>query len=216
MFGHALEQRVGSGAFLFIYLMSGLLGSVGFMLFSEPWGSALGASGAIYGVIGALVVVAPRMVVYFFGLFPLPMAAAGVVYALIELFGFGAADNVAHSAHLLGLIGGYIFTQWYAGKVNEGAWEISTNKAIIFGIVFSIIVALFFGYINYNDGIYAKTHMCLYGKDNYEVIGCFENLVREYEGSARLKDVCSEYLMIYRYVNASGFVECTRVYYGRS
>jgi len=215
VFGNQLERRIGGGAFLFIYFMSGLLGSIGFMFFSEPWESALGASGAIYGIIGALVVVAPRMIVYFFGLFPLPMAAAGIVYALIELFGFGAADNIAHSAHLLGLAGGYLFTRAYIERVNEGAWEMSMNKAIIFSVVFSTVVALFFGYVNYNDGIYTKTQACFYGKDDYEVIGCFENLVREYKENVRLKDVCAEYLRAYRYVNASGFAECKEVFYGR-
>ena len=53
-FGSLLEERIGSGRFLLVYLVSGLAGSAGALLwpngFSTP---TVGASGAIFGILGA-------------------------------------------------------------------------------------------------------------------------------------------------------------------
>ncbi len=112
MFGTVLERRVGIAWFLLVYFISGICGSLGFELLSEPGIYAVGASGAIYGILGALVVLAPRMTIYFYGI-PMPMYIAGIVYAVIELVFLGRADNIAHSAHLLGLVGGFITAKAY-------------------------------------------------------------------------------------------------------
>ncbi len=146
MFGNALERRVGSALFTLIYLISGIVGAVGFMMFSGPEGVALGASGAIFGIIGALAVVAPGMVVYLFGGIPMPMYAVGIFYALIELFAFGSPDNIAHSAHLLGLIGGFVVAEKYRRNNELGAMTtISTGKALIISIVLGLVVAVLSG-----------------------------------------------------------------------
>ena len=112
MFGSVLEKRVGTSWFLLVYFISGICGSFGFELLSEPGILAVGASGAIYGVMGALVVLAPKMTIYFYGI-PMPMYIAGIVYAVVELLFLGRADNIAHSAHLLGLVGGFITAKAY-------------------------------------------------------------------------------------------------------
>ncbi len=147
VFGTALERRVGTSRFLLIYLVSGVVGAAGFMLFSTPYESALGASGAIYGIIGALVVVAPRMVVYLFGGVPMPMYAVGLLYAVIELFALGRADSIAHSAHLLGFVGGFVLAKMYAEQA-EIAGDLTPVKSIAISVVFGLLVALVFGYIN--------------------------------------------------------------------
>lgn len=106
MFGTILESRIGSNRFLFLYLIAGVLGSVGYaLLSSDPSRGALGASGAIYGIFGALAILVPNMRVYIYFM-PVPMWLAGIIYALIEIFAMGSADNIAHSAHLLGLVAG--------------------------------------------------------------------------------------------------------------
>lgn len=112
MFGTILQRRIGINWFLIVYFASGICGSLGFELLSEPGIYAVGASGAIYGILGALVVLAPRMTIYFYGI-PMPMYIAGIVYAVVELLFMGSADNIAHSAHLLGLVGGFITAKAY-------------------------------------------------------------------------------------------------------
>lgn len=208
IFGNALERRVGGGMFLLIYFVSGIVGAAGFMLVSGPGASALGASGAIFGVIGALIVVAPKMVVYLFGAVPMPMAAVGLIYAAIELFGFGRADNIAHSAHLLGLVGGFALAKIYE-KDEEGRMPLpSAKSAAAFSLVFGLLVALVFGFVNYGDGIYVETQRCTYSADEYENVACFEGLVEKYGGTDALNAVCDEYLGTYLYVKAEGFEKC--------
>ena len=148
IFGNALEKRVGGPLFLLIYLVSGVVGAAGFMLFSAPYESALGASGAIFGIIGALVIVAPKMVVYLFGGIPMPMYVVGILYALIELFALsGSGDGIAHSAHLLGFFGGFGVVS-ICKQREEELYSLTVNKAIAVSVIFGLLVALFFGYIN--------------------------------------------------------------------
>src|SRR6266540_3154081 len=54
-FGTALERRIGSGRFLLLYVVSGLAGSAGALLLS-PTTPTVGASGAIFGIMGAALV----------------------------------------------------------------------------------------------------------------------------------------------------------------
>ena len=58
--GPPLEAMLGRARFLALYLVSGLMGSAAVMLFSAPHGQTLGASGAIFGLLGALLVVAVK------------------------------------------------------------------------------------------------------------------------------------------------------------
>lgn len=58
--GVGLERILGRSRFLIVYLLSLLGGSVCVMLFTEPLASAVGASGAIFGILGGLLVVFKR------------------------------------------------------------------------------------------------------------------------------------------------------------
>lgn len=58
--GPLLERMLGRTRFLAVYFLSALAGSVAVMWFSDPLATTLGASGAIFGLIGALVVVARK------------------------------------------------------------------------------------------------------------------------------------------------------------
>ena len=59
--GPMLEQVLGRARFLALYLVSGVAGSAAVMLFSDPHTQSLGASGAIFGLMGALAVVALKV-----------------------------------------------------------------------------------------------------------------------------------------------------------
>jgi membrane associated rhomboid family serine protease len=97
-FGTLLEQRIGSGRYLLIYLVSGLAGSAGALVLS-PTTATVGASGAIFGILGAGLVL-ERQGDYVFG-----GAALGVIVANL-VFTFAWSGNISVGGHIGGLIGG--------------------------------------------------------------------------------------------------------------
>ena len=105
-FAPVLERRVGSAKFLLIFFLSGIFGGIGYCIMTPSY-PALGASGAICGVLGALAMLMPRMRVYFI-IFPMEMWMMVILFALYDVFMIGAHDWVAHTAHLSGLLFGLI------------------------------------------------------------------------------------------------------------
>ena len=99
LFGTILERIVGGNKFLLIYFSAGLLGSLATL---PLYAASLGASGAIFGVMGTVAVLRPRMVVYV-SYVPMPMIVAAFVWALMDLVGFFVPSGVANAAHLAGL-----------------------------------------------------------------------------------------------------------------
>ncbi len=105
MFGLVLENIVGTRKFLLIFFLSGIFAGFASLAFYE---SVLGASAAIFGVIGALVVIRPRMIAFALGV-PMPMIIAAIAWALLDLAGVFYPSNVANIAHLAGLAFGFAF-----------------------------------------------------------------------------------------------------------
>ncbi len=109
MFGIVLENKIGSKHFIIIFFLSGIIGSVGYMITaSNPTIPAIGASGAIYGILGTLAVVMPLMIVWVVGI-PMPMIVAAVIWIALEVFGMFSPSQIAHSAHLGGVVVGIIY-----------------------------------------------------------------------------------------------------------
>jgi membrane associated rhomboid family serine protease len=106
-FGVELERRVGEVRFIEIYLLSGLAAAFGQMFVST--GTLLGASGALFGVLGCLAIIAPDIRILLFFIIPLRIQYAVVLFALIDFMMMGSGDNIAHAAHLTGLIVGLAF-----------------------------------------------------------------------------------------------------------
>lgn len=108
-FGMELERRVGGAKFLKIYFLSGVVAALAQMMIAG--GSLVGASGAIYGVMGCLAIIAPEIRVLLFFVIPLSIRAAVVLFALMDFLLMGASDNIAHMAHIAGLLVGLAFGQ---------------------------------------------------------------------------------------------------------
>ena len=108
-FGMELERRVGGTKFLEIYFLSGIVAALGQMMISG--GSLVGASGALYGVMGCLAIIAPEIRVLLFFIVPMSIRALVVLYALMDFLFMGASDNIAHMAHIVGLLVGLAFGQ---------------------------------------------------------------------------------------------------------
>ncbi len=105
LFGTILESKIGSRKFLLIFFASGIFASIASVFFYE---TSLGASGAIFGIIGALAVISPMMVVWV-SFIPMPMFIAAAVWAIGDLLGILIPSNVANAAHLAGLALGLFF-----------------------------------------------------------------------------------------------------------
>ena len=121
MFGPLLERRLGRGQFLLLFFLGGLAGSAGYELvvvlgLSAPI-PALGASGAIYAVMGAIAMIYPEMVVLLFGLIPLSMRWAAVLWVVLESIGTFGMDTtgIASAAHLGGMALGFVWG-WLEAK----------------------------------------------------------------------------------------------------
>src|SRR3989344_9487667 len=112
LFGSMLERLIGSRRFLIVFFASGILANIVSVNFYD---SSLGASGAIFGVIGALIVVRPLMVVWAFGL-PMPLFIAGILWAVGDLIGLFVPSNVANLAHLSGMFFGLLLGIFYRKK----------------------------------------------------------------------------------------------------
>jgi membrane associated rhomboid family serine protease len=101
-FGTLLEQRIGSGRYLLIYIVSGLAGSAGALVIS-PNSPTVGASGAIFGILGAGLVLEQQRDYVFGG------SALGVIVANLILT-FAWSGNISVGGHIGGLIGGALST----------------------------------------------------------------------------------------------------------
>jgi membrane associated rhomboid family serine protease len=103
--GPSLERLLGPLRFLSIYLLSALGGSVAFYFFAPANASALGASGAIFGLFGAYFVVSRR----------LHLDSRAIVFLIVLNLAFGfAVPSVAWQAHVGGLVVGALLTAAYA------------------------------------------------------------------------------------------------------
>lgn len=124
-FGPLLERRVGSGRFLGIYFGTGIIAGLA-QVFVFPGSAVLGASGAIFGVLGVLTVLMPdlQVILYFV---PLKMVYVTILFAVLDLFPVltGTSDGVAHIAHLTGLAVGLAAGFYYRQKsrVRNARWQ---------------------------------------------------------------------------------------------
>ena len=110
IFGTMLEKRIGNTSFAALFIVSGVIGNVGYLLTaSNPMIPVIGASGAIYGVVGTLAVLEPFQLVYIYGLMPLPMIGAAVLWGIGDFMGLFSPSTIAHGAHLAGMLVGAIF-----------------------------------------------------------------------------------------------------------
>ncbi|HKO16811.1 MAG TPA: rhomboid family intramembrane serine protease [Gemmatimonadaceae bacterium] len=115
LFGPRLEHTWGTKKFTWFYLASGFGALVCYSLFFRDSGTLLmGASGAVFGVMGAYALQWPREEIYLF--FVLPMRVLTLVLALVGLelamgvFGLaGGGGTVAHFAH----VGGFLVAWMY-------------------------------------------------------------------------------------------------------
>ena len=118
-FGRVVESVLGSYRFLKFYIIAGIISSlshavVSRYLLNEASIPALGASGAISGVILLFALMFPKEKLYILGIVPLPAIWGAILFVGLDLWGLfsqfeGGGFPIGHGAHLGGALTGFIY-----------------------------------------------------------------------------------------------------------
>ena len=113
-FADVVINWLGAPKFLVIYFISLLAGSLLALFFhkDEPYYSAVGASGAVTGILYAAILLQPGMKLFIMFIpIPIPAYILGIGYMLYSIYGMKKRlGNIGHTAHFGGAIGGYVTT----------------------------------------------------------------------------------------------------------
>ena len=143
LFGDIVVFKLGTVNFIFIYFGSLFAGNMYSLHYhkKEPYYSAVGASGAVSGIVYAAILLYPEMeLIIFFIPIPIPGYIFGVGYLLYSIYGMKKQlGNIGHSAHLGGAMGGFAITL----LVNPNLFV--TNKIMIILLAVPIGLLLLFG-----------------------------------------------------------------------
>ena len=114
MFAPVVINYFGSASFFLIYMASLVFGSLLTLLMhkNEYNYRAIGASGAVMGVLYSAILIDPSMNLYLFFIpIPIPAYLFGIGYLFYSIYGMKAKnDNIGHTAHFGGAVGGYLIT----------------------------------------------------------------------------------------------------------
>lgn len=149
LFGPPLEREAGSVPFTALYFAAALAGGAAFFVLNPPLldggggPRAVGASGAIFGLLGAWLAASVRN----------RRTAAGQAYLrnLLLILGInlvlpfvpGVGDRIAWEAHVGGLVGGFVIALgWFSVRSNESAATLRTLVAAAVGVAALFLVAV--------------------------------------------------------------------------
>lgn len=114
IFAPVVINYFGSASFFLIYMASLVFGSLLTLLMHKNDFNyrAIGASGAVMGVLYSAILIDPNMNLYMFFIpIPIPAYLSGIGYLLYSIYGMKAKnDNIGHTAHFGGAVGGYLIT----------------------------------------------------------------------------------------------------------
>ncbi len=142
IFGDIVATILGTTSFLIIYFGSLLAGNLYTLQYhkNEPYYSAVGASGAVSGIVYSSILLFPDMQLLLFFAIPIPGYVFGVGYLLYSIYGMKKqVGNIGHAAHLGGTIGGFVFTL----LLNPILF--TTNSTFVIVLAVPIILLLLFG-----------------------------------------------------------------------
>ena len=101
-FGVRSEKLLGTGKFILLYLVAGLCGGLCSVLLGDGYGVSIGASGAIYGLLGAMLLLTKKRGSRYTG-----MNYSTMLLLALTAIGFGFLEpNVDNMAHIGGFLGG--------------------------------------------------------------------------------------------------------------
>lgn len=140
-FAPVVIDTFGVNYFLVVYFASLVAGSLltFYIHKDEYYYRAVGASGAVTGIIYSSILLYPEMSLYMFFIpIPIPGYIFGIGYLLYSLYGMKSrTDNIGHTAHFGGAIGGYLIT-----LLKEPAMIYTNTKMVVLLLI--PIVILFY------------------------------------------------------------------------
>ena len=139
-FADVVIQLLSPLYFIIIYIGSLFLGSALSFYFhrNEYYYSAVGASGAVTGILYSAILLQPGMNLYIFFIpIPIPAYIFGIGYLLYSIYGMkNKVGNIGHDAHFGGAIGGFVIT------LILSPWLFQTNLLMV-GLLALPILLLF-------------------------------------------------------------------------
>jgi membrane associated rhomboid family serine protease len=131
VFGHGVEWAVGKARFLLVYFASGIIGGLFQVMAAFLWpyyfdGTTVGASAGVAGVMATFAMLFPdqQLILLLFFIIPMKIRAHTLLSIILGMTGLGIAfhnsrltmllgGNVAHFAHLGGILTGMAFSRFY-------------------------------------------------------------------------------------------------------
>jgi rhomboid protease GluP len=139
--GSFVEEAFGRGRFLALYLLSGISGGLAYLYFGEFNAPAVGASGAIFGLLGGVLGYALRR-----GTFSWqnPLIRQLLILLALNLYLGFSIPNISNTAHLGGLAGGFLFG-WLAAPTVYSRKRLRAISpiAVVLGAEILILAAWF-------------------------------------------------------------------------
>jgi membrane associated rhomboid family serine protease len=122
--GPMLENVLGRWRFLAVYLVSGLAGSAAVMLFSNSFGQTIGASGAIFGLMGALAVMALKV---------RGQVQSVLTWIALNLVFTFTVSGISWQGHIGGLVGGVVIgtAMVYAPRAHRSLVQWTVTGAVL-------------------------------------------------------------------------------------
>ena len=131
--GPDLETMWGKKNFLKYYFVvaigSGFITAI-YMFNYMPDVYTIGASGAIYGLLVAYAVLFPNRIIYIYGILPLKVRTAAIIFGAISLYysiNINNDSNISHIAHLAGMVMAFLYL-FYWMKQRQKMRIIKTRK----------------------------------------------------------------------------------------
>jgi membrane associated rhomboid family serine protease len=132
VFGRDVEDMIGTARFVILYLLCGFLGGLFWLVAAAPNQTCIGASGAVFGLLGTYAAFFPdrRITLLVFFILPVTLTARmlAIGFGLVSLLSVisGSDGGVAHMAHLAGGVAGYLY-----------GWRTKKSKGFLFGTEWS-------------------------------------------------------------------------------
>ena len=142
LLGSPFEDRIGSPAFLKIYLISGILGSL-ITASISVWDQSglnvinIGASGAVFGIMGGFALLYPRdeipMLLGPIFMHRVPVLLATIVFVAMETLyvGLGTEDGIGHGTHMASFIAGVFLAPYYSKQKEESGFKTGFDTSLL-------------------------------------------------------------------------------------
>lgn len=139
-FAPIVIEFLGSTKFLIVYFCSLVIGGMLSLYFHRDSNhySAIGASGAVSGIIYSAILFRPEMSLYLMFIpIPIPAYIFGIGYLLYSIFGMkNKIGNIGHDAHFGGAVGGYLITLLFA------PWLFQKSMLMVVLLAIPIVILL--------------------------------------------------------------------------